>query len=48
MGKAKSQTERNEAAKRKKKIISAVQWVLAIIVMIVILYSRFTGCWYLL
>ena len=38
MGRAKSQTERNEAAKRKRKIISAVQWVLAIIVVLIIVF----------
>lgn len=38
MGRAKSQTERNEAAKRKRKIISALQWVLAIIVMIIVVF----------
>lgn len=38
MGRAKSQTERNEAAKRKRKIISALQWILAIIVMIIVVF----------
>ena len=38
MGRAKSQTERNEAAKRKRKIISTLQWVLAIIVMIIVVF----------